>query len=87
MKTPKDVYEALGRDRIQRELGLTPASLTDAIADGKFPARWYARIKALADADGVALPLALFSWRKSGQTYTPEDAIRRTREIQEEGGP
>ena len=58
------VLAALGRLRVRLRLNLSQSSLTDAIADGKFPAPWYAPMKALADEKGVELPLCLFNWRK-----------------------
>ncbi len=63
MKTVPEVYEKIGRARIQKQLDLKASSLTDALTDGRFPARWYAPMKKMAEEDGLELPLSLFHWR------------------------
>lgn len=67
IRSTADALDALGRDAVRERLKLTPSSMSDALRgdDAKFPARWYAPMKELADERGVELPLDVFHWRKT----------------------
>lgn len=60
-----DIIDCLGRDVIRQRLGLTPSSMSDAVREGKFPARWYGPMCEIAAEQGVDLPMSLFHWREA----------------------
>ncbi len=64
MQTTADIVHAIGRDSLQRRLRLSPQSVSDAIRDGKFPARWFGPMEPLAAEKGIPLPRDLFHWRE-----------------------
>ena len=55
--------DSLGRDRVQRQLGLTPPAITNAISRG-LPPGWFPVIEKMCREDGRECPLCLFNWRK-----------------------
>lgn len=65
MNTVPQIVDRLGRQEIIDRLGVRTSSVTDAISDGVFPARWYGELKEMADEQGIELPLELFNWRKA----------------------
>lgn len=58
--TVAQICEAIGRDAIARSVDVKPNSVSNAIADNRFPARWFIAVKELCDAAGMPCPAHLF---------------------------
>jgi hypothetical protein len=60
----RDLFNRLGRPDAQAALGLpNQSAITDAIAAGVIPARYYLGLDRLGSEKGVEVPQHLFSWR------------------------
>ena len=64
MKTPREILDALGRDRIVERLGVDKRRVNRAAYEEKLPALWYA---ALSDMAGQDLPREAFSFKGMAQ--------------------
>ena len=60
MKTPREILDGIGRDRIVETLGVDKRRVNRAAYDDQLPALWYA---ALCDLAGQDLPRELFSFK------------------------
>lgn len=62
MSNVRHIIDSLGRDTIRERLGVSTQSISDAIREDRFPARWYAEIAAMGSDAGLEIPLALFAF-------------------------
>ena len=58
----RDFYDAVGRQDLAAEIGLTVAALTNRYPKGTMPARWYPAAKSIAERKQVKCPDDLFDW-------------------------
>ncbi len=65
MMTVRQVIYNLGRAETTAELGVSTAAVTNAIANGKFPAQWFDVMDKRASRLQVKLPREHFSWRRA----------------------
>lgn len=65
MSKIKETVIALGRQNICEKLSVSSQSITNAIADGYFPATWYTTLRDLGDENDVPIPESLFNFKKS----------------------
>ena len=65
--TVEEICEKLGRLNIATCLGLQKSAISNAIAAGVFPARWFAIISAMCREAGIACPLHLFAFANAPQ--------------------
>ncbi len=72
MSKISDICDALGRKEMGRRLGVSKAAIANAVADGKFPSRWYKIISRMcADAE-IECPMRLFNF--ADETATSDAA-------------
>ena len=65
MVSVSEICDALGRKHIEAELGVTKAAISNAVAEGVFPAAWYGVIFDMCATRGVECQRELFSFRRS----------------------
>ncbi|WCR04791.1 hypothetical protein [Paracoccus saliphilus] len=73
--TTAQVCDAIGRSTIARSLGVKVTAVSNAVTDGKFPARWFLVINKFCEGDGIPCPDRLFS-------FVGADAVGRQISIQ-----
>lgn len=61
MSSTRKVADAIGRKRLQAELGVGRTALANAITEGKFPAPWIVVTQRLASEIGIKCPDDLFN--------------------------
>jgi len=59
----KQIVSAIGVSQIAVEVGVTNASVYNAIYDGKFPAAWYRAVTDLGKKNSQEVPFDLFRWK------------------------
>ena len=74
MMTTKDIIQAVGKDFIVRECGVSIYSIRAAIREKVFPASWYAALKAECDRLGLACPMELFSFKQPDPSVSDDAA-------------
>ena len=52
--TVRDLVERLGRTSISERTGASKQSIANYVAEGRFPARWFGVLRAMAEEVGVA---------------------------------
>ena len=62
MKTPSDIIDYIGPERIMAAVGIQDRRIRQAREDDKLPASWFDTLEALA---GHPLPRHLFSFKGS----------------------
>lgn len=60
--TVEDICEALGRRTIAEAIGVRLTSVSNAIVDGRFPARWFHVVDGLCAKSMVPCPRRLFTF-------------------------
>jgi hypothetical protein len=63
--TAKDLADLLGRQNICTALGVGKSVVQQAVAENKFPARWFVALREMGKRSGVEVPEALFYWREA----------------------
>lgn len=58
------ITDTLGADVICESLSVTHHSIRYARTDGRFPASWYAHLKAMCEDVGIPCPLSAFNWKQ-----------------------
>lgn len=56
------ICDALGRKRMAERLGVGLPAISNAAADGQFPAKWFAVLRDMCAEAGVECPEALFKF-------------------------
>ena len=62
MMTVEKICDELGRKRLCESLGVSKASITNAVSAQKFPPRWYRVVKDMCAESGITCPDDLFSF-------------------------
>ena len=60
MKTPSEIVNHFGRQRVALAVGVSPKAVTNTVCNGKLPASWYMALCALA---GRKLPAECFTFK------------------------
>lgn len=68
------ICTALGRKVIAEKIGVGITAVSNASAQGVFPARWYVAIKSLCADAGIDCPDHLFSFISIADSQTKTDA-------------
>lgn len=68
------IVNAIGRKRVAAACGVSVNQIGNAVACGRFPARWYKPLLDLAREHDVALPMTLFNWAKPKKLGRTHDA-------------
>lgn len=82
MTSVHDICDTIGRARLAKALGVTKGAITNGVANGTFPSRWYLVVKDMCAAKGVNCPDALFSFVESGQQSKPFKANKPPRKME-----
>lgn len=61
--TASAICDALGRKAIAERLNVGATAVSNASAENRFPASWYAAIKDMCEAAEIACPLDAFNWK------------------------
>lgn len=62
MCTIPDICDAIGRKTLGQRLGVGRAAIANAVAEGKFPARWFKVVTDLCAEKGIDCPDELFNF-------------------------
>jgi hypothetical protein len=62
MATVEQVCDAVGRAELARLLGVRKQAVSNAVADGRFPAKWFSVVRDLCASRGIDCPESLFSF-------------------------
>lgn len=68
------ITKELGNAAIREAVGVSDHSIRYARTTGKFPASWYAPIKAMCDERGVDCPLGVFNFKITTKKVGTEGA-------------
>ncbi len=71
MSSISEICDTIGRKRLAQALGVGRTQVSNAAVADVFPARWYAVVKALCDAEGIECPLTLFSFIAAPEGEAP----------------
>ncbi|WP_028957976.1 hypothetical protein [Sulfitobacter sp. 20_GPM-1509m] len=56
------ICDALGRKEMGHRLGVSKAAIANAVADGRFPSRWYKVISNMSADAKIDCPMKLFNF-------------------------
>jgi hypothetical protein len=70
-QTVKDIINAIGRKKMASALGVSLPMLSNAVMDGRFPARWLLIMSDLTAEVGIECPLCLFAFRQRADEPDP----------------
>lgn len=65
MNTVQSICDEVGRDVIAASVGVSKQSVSNAIAEGLFPASWFVAIKSHCQLRGVECNMALFKFKRN----------------------
>lgn len=71
--TVDQICDAIGRRQIADAIGVRLTSVSNAVTDGQFPARWYDVVEGLCAAKGLDCPRRLFSFVRPEPCETLSD--------------
>ena len=74
MSKVSDICDVLGRKEIGQRLGVRKAAIANAVADGRFPSRWYKVISRMCEDSGIDCPLNAFNFADENAPRQKEDA-------------
>lgn len=60
--TTAEICDALGRSTIAAQLNVRVTAVSNAVTDGKFPARWFLVMSKLCEDRGLLCPKELFTF-------------------------
>lgn len=72
MSKISDICDTLGRKEMGHRLGVSRAAIANAVADEKFPSRWYMVISRMCTDANIECPMVLFNF--ADESITGEDA-------------
>jgi hypothetical protein len=75
MNTVSDICSRLGRREIATRVGVAKTAISNAVVDGKFPARWFLVLSAMCQEQGIECPKELFSFTEDKAVETPSEPI------------
>ncbi|MGI3165524.1 hypothetical protein [Pseudooceanicola sp. 200-1SW] len=64
------ICQEIGRKEMEARLGVSKAAIANAVAQGRFPARWYLVVREMCAEKDIVCPDGVFSFAKP----TAEDA-------------
>lgn len=62
MQDVSDIVSTLGRDCLSSALGVGKTAISNAVVDNRFPAKWYAVIQDMCNAQAIDCPRDLFAF-------------------------
>ncbi len=63
MKQLSEILSDLDRRELCAALNVGEPALSNAVAKGKLPAKWYPVVRNIAEKKGIVLPDAIFNWK------------------------
>lgn len=67
------ICDALGRKTVAERLGVRPTAVSNAVTDGRFPARWFPVVRGMCEERGLDCPENAFNF-KTPESVTTENA-------------
>lgn len=64
MDDVSSICRTIGRKEMEARLGVSKAAIANAVAQGRFPARWYIVVREMCAESGIVCPDAAFSFAK-----------------------
>jgi hypothetical protein len=80
MTSVSDICDVIGRGRLATALGVRKTAISNAVVQGRFPAKWFKVISDLSVDHGIECPEALFTFVEKqppvadGATSFPKEA-------------
>lgn len=65
MSTVSIICDTLGRREIAAAVGIKPAAVSNAVFQGRFPAKWFIVVSQMCEAANVACPSEIFAFAQS----------------------
>lgn len=62
MSTVADICKSIGRGKLAELLGVGSTAISNAVVEGRFPAKWYRVVHKLCVERGLDCPVALFNF-------------------------
>lgn len=74
--TASDICDALGRKAIADRIGVGLTAVSNASADGGFPAKWFAVLREMCAECGLDCPEHLFNFvRPSAKRFSANESV------------
>lgn len=78
MENVSEFLDTVGRVDFTEQTGLSPQSISRAVAENMMPAGWYPLVREVCASAGVAVPEHLFRWsdkRKVKNSKQPTEGV------------
>lgn len=62
MSTVADICKNIGRGKLAELLGVGSTAISNAVVEGRFPAKWYRVVHTLCEESGLDCPVSLFNF-------------------------
>lgn len=62
MISVSNICDAIGRQRIARAVGVKPTAVSNAVAEARFPAKWFLVLSEMCAESGLECPATLFAF-------------------------
>lgn len=66
--TTRDICDRIGRKLVADRIGVSKKAVSNAVAEGVFPARWYRELRAVCSEQGIECPEDLFNFARAPST-------------------
>lgn len=77
MSTVSNICDALGRREIAAAVGVKPAAVSNAVFQGRFPAKWFIVLSEMCEAAGIDCPSEVFAFAQPGGKDEAEPETER----------
>lgn len=74
MVTVEHICDAVGRAEMARVLGVRKQAISNAVADGRFPAKWFSVVRDMCVHRGVECPEGLFNFAQPAAVNVSDEA-------------
>lgn len=75
MSTVSSICDALGRREIAAAVGVKPAAVSNAVFQGRFPAKWFIVLSEMCASAAIDCPSELFAFTSASER---EDVTQNT---------
>jgi hypothetical protein len=65
MSTVSEICDAIGRQKIAQAVGVKPTAVSNAVAEARFPAKWFIVLSGMCQEIGLDCPADLFAFTAS----------------------
>lgn len=78
MNTVSEICDALGRREIAAAVGVKPTAVSNAVFQGRFPAKWFIVVSEMCNLADIECPAELFAFTSSSAKSDEDSSSDQT---------